>query len=411
MLPRFPPGSDDPIRNAPAALFEQHEGGGLLAFDAIRVDRVDDRDALRIERAHRDERGIEVAVDRDDRGAVIQRLRDLRFADPGRRHEHDRVHSGARGIGGQRSRRVAGARADRDARAGRRAREIATVMPGVFERRRRIHAEMQVREPADAGVRARCAAHRRAARRPRAASRSHRTESAATARDSARRRCDRADRSSCGAQRTRSRSRSAPRAAPRTSRKRAIRRTNAQNIASPGGRAAALAADEVHAVVTAPSDAEPTRRAYFAITLLSVVARRGLFHAARRCGDLPPESLRSRRRLLDVDRDRVAVAHGRDRAAGKRFRRDVADHQSARRAAEAAVGDQRDGLAEALADDRGGDAEHLAHARTAFRAFVANHDDVAVDDLAPVDRCIASSSRSNTRARPRDAATARVRRP
>jgi len=43
-------------------------------------------------------------------------------------------------------------------------------------------------------------------------------------------------------------------------------------------------------------------------------------------------------------------------------RGDVADHQAAGGAGEAAVGDHRHRLAEALADDRRGDLEHLAHA-------------------------------------------------
>ena len=57
--------------------------------------------------------------------------------------------------------------------------------------------------------------------------------------------------------------------------------------------------------------------------------------------------------------------------------RDVAGHQAARGAAEAAVGEQRDRLAHALADDRRRDAEHLAHAGAALRAFVADDDDIA----------------------------------
>ena len=46
-----------------------------------------------------------------------------------------------------------------------------------------------------------------------------------------------------------------------------------------------------------------------------------------------------------------------------RFRRDVADHQAARRARESSVGDERHRIAEPGADDRGGHREHLAHAR------------------------------------------------
>ena len=53
-----------------------------------------------------------------------------------------------------------------------------------------------------------------------------------------------------------------------------------------------------------------------------------------------------------VERDDVAVAHGGDRAAGGGFRRDVAGHQPVRGAGEAAVGDERDRVAEAGADDR-----------------------------------------------------------
>ena len=85
----------------------------------------------------------------------------------------------------------------------------------------------------------------------------------------------------------------------------------------------------------------------------------------------------------------VIVSPSRTAAIGpphERLRRDVPDHQPARRAAEAAVGHQRDRFAEPLTDDRRGDAEHLAHPGSALRPLVADHDDVAVDDLAPVDR-------------------------
>ena len=63
---------------------------------------------------------------------------------------------------------------------------------------------------------------------------------------------------------------------------------------------------------------------------------------------------------VGVDHDHVAVAHRRERPAAIGLGRDVADHQPARRTREAAVGDQRDRLPQADADDRGRDAEHLA---------------------------------------------------
>jgi hypothetical protein len=58
----------------------------------------------------------------------------------------------------------------------------------------------------------------------------------------------------------------------------------------------------------------------------------------------------------------------------------VADHEAVRRAREAPVRDERDGVAEPLADDRGRHVEHLAHPRPAGRALVADHDHVAGPD-------------------------------
>src|SRR5262249_54959938 len=53
---------------------------------------------------------------------------------------------------------------------------------------------------------------------------------------------------------------------------------------------------------------------------------------------------------------------------------------------EAAVGDEADLLAEALAGEGGGDGEHLAHAGAAYGAFAADDDDVAGLDVAFLDR-------------------------
>ena len=60
----------------------------------------------------------------------------------------------------------------------------------------------------------------------------------------------------------------------------------------------------------------------------------------------------------------------------------MAGHQAVRRAGEAAVGEQCDRLAQAFADQRRGDAEHLAHARPADRPLVADDDHVARLDAA-----------------------------
>src|SRR4051794_26318000 len=89
---------------------------------------------------------------------------------------------------------------------------------------------------------------------------------------------------------------------------------------------------------------------------------------------------------VDVDRDRVALAHGGDRAAVDGLGGDVAGHEPARSAGEAAVGEQRDAVAEPLPHDRRGHREHLAHAGAAGRALVADHDHIALVDLAGGDR-------------------------
>ena len=131
--------------------------------------------------------------------------------------------------------------------------------------------------------------------------------------------------------------------------------------------------------------------------------------ARRRAASSPPAGARARRRGrstcsvpgVGVDRDHVAVAHRRERAAAERLGRDVADHQPARRAGEAAVGDERDRLAEPDADDRRRHAQHLAHPRPAGRALVA--DDQHVAGLRPGPSRTAatqSASASNTRAGP-----------
>jgi hypothetical protein len=78
----------------------------------------------------------------------------------------------------------------------------------------------------------------------------------------------------------------------------------------------------------------------------------------------------------------------------------VADDEAVAAAAEAAVGDERDVFAEALAHDGAGRGKHLAHAGAALRAFVADDDDVALLDLAVEDGLQRVSSESNTMALP-----------
>ena len=83
--------------------------------------------------------------------------------------------------------------------------------------------------------------------------------------------------------------------------------------------------------------------------------------------------------LLCVNTNFVPVFHQRQRPARIGLRRDVADHKAVRPAGKTAVGDQGDVAAQALAGDGAGGGEHLPHAGTAARPFVADDDDVALD--------------------------------
>src|SRR5690606_1781963 len=89
--------------------------------------------------------------------------------------------------------------------------------------------------------------------------------------------------------------------------------------------------------------------------------------------------------LRDVDEDPVAVADQADGAAGRRFRRGVADGQARSAAGEAAVGEQGAFLAQALGLQVAGRVKHFLHARPALRTFVADDHHIARLDLVAED--------------------------
>src|SRR5262249_27946943 len=99
------------------------------------------------------------------------------------------------------------------------------------------------------------------------------------------------------------------------------------------------------------------------------------------CGELHIQ-----RAFFRVDLDDVAVAQQADRPADRGLRAAVADAEPARGAGKASVGDERDLTVGALAVERRGGGEHLAHAGAAARSLVADHQDVALAVLAPGDR-------------------------
>src|SRR5919204_5695823 len=88
----------------------------------------------------------------------------------------------------------------------------------------------------------------------------------------------------------------------------------------------------------------------------------------------------------DVDLDDIPVLERGDWPATLRLGCHVSDHQSVRRAREAAVGDERNVVAQTLADEGGGDMQHLAHPRSAGRALVADHHYVSRADRTRLHR-------------------------
>ena len=81
--------------------------------------------------------------------------------------------------------------------------------------------------------------------------------------------------------------------------------------------------------------------------------------------------------FVRIEIDDVAVLDQTDWTADRGLRTDMADAETARCAGEAAVGDERDLAAHALPGQRRRRLQHLTHARTALRPFVANDDHVA----------------------------------
>src|SRR6266576_6789031 len=91
--------------------------------------------------------------------------------------------------------------------------------------------------------------------------------------------------------------------------------------------------------------------------------------------------------LAGIDRDGIAFADQRECAPDRRFRRDVAHHEAVRAAGEPAIGYESDAVAQSRADQGGSRSQHLPHARSAFRTFITDDDDVTLLDRARENRC------------------------
>src|SRR6478672_513723 len=91
--------------------------------------------------------------------------------------------------------------------------------------------------------------------------------------------------------------------------------------------------------------------------------------------------------VWNIDRDAVAVLDQRNQPAFRRFWRHMANREPGGAAGKAAVGDKRARFSKTLRFDVARRIEHLLHARTAARAFVADHHDVTGADFSAENAC------------------------
>ncbi len=137
----------------PAEVVADLERGRLLAGQAVRVDRVHERDRVVVaggQLAHDPERRVEVAVDRDDPGPGDERLEELAHRDLAARQDDDDLEPGRRAVGRRRGRRVAGRGTGDRARAELQRPAHRDDHPAVLEAPGRVRAldlEEEVREP------------------------------------------------------------------------------------------------------------------------------------------------------------------------------------------------------------------------------------------------------------------------
>ena len=114
MLPALPTGMASTSGARPRSS-QISKARGLLALEAERVDRVDQRDRVVVllgQRPDDPERLVEVAVDGDDPRAGDERLEQLADRDLARRQDDDDLEPGGRAVGRGRGRGVAGRGAD-----------------------------------------------------------------------------------------------------------------------------------------------------------------------------------------------------------------------------------------------------------------------------------------------------------
>jgi len=136
-------GDDDVIRGGPIELLEELDGGGLLAFEPVRIDRVEQVDRLATHEFVQDlDASVEVGADLAGDGAVVERLRELAPGNFAFGDKDKAAHAAAGGVGGHGRGRVASRRAGDPAESFLAREGCGGGHAGVFEGGSRVHALM-----------------------------------------------------------------------------------------------------------------------------------------------------------------------------------------------------------------------------------------------------------------------------
>ena len=145
-------GDDDVVGHLPVELLEELEGGGLLAFEAVGVDGVEEVDREAADEVGEDaDAAVEVGLELDGEGAVVHRLGELAPGDLALGDEDDAAQAGAGGVGGHGGGGVAGGGAGDPLEAALGGDGEGGGHAGVLEGAGGVHALMLGEEPVEAG--------------------------------------------------------------------------------------------------------------------------------------------------------------------------------------------------------------------------------------------------------------------
>ena len=144
-------GNDDVLGNLPVHLLDHLEGGGLLAFEAVGVDGVQEIDGeLLDELAENFDAAVEVGLELDGERAVVHRLRELAPGDLAFGDEDDAAQTGAGGVGSHGGGCVAGGGAGDPLEAALGGDRESGGHAGVLEGAGGVHALMLGQQPVEA---------------------------------------------------------------------------------------------------------------------------------------------------------------------------------------------------------------------------------------------------------------------